>query len=590
MTGGELLIQALVQLLLTAVPAVAAAMVAIRLGVRKEVVLLAVALAVSGVLAMLTFWIYLYVPVAGSPFAYAVFFAAAGLIVWLWRDLAGDRDLLRRLSVPLALWALGSLFVIFFGFLHGGSEAALSTASSRFSTQPSQFASDSYIPLFFSEWIFGGAHGAPPLFLPDWLFSDRPPLQIGYVLTQRVFGWDTATLHYELLGVMLQQLWIVGMWALLKATGVSARTRALVMVASLLSDIAIVDSFYVWPKLLGAAFALAAFALVAGRRESTLKAEPWTLLPFGALCGLAYLSHGTSTFAVIPMIGIAIWRGLPGWRMLAAGAAMLVVLVAPWSAYQHWGDPPGDRLLKWYVAGVVEIEPRGVVQATVDEYRKAGIGGTLENKLDNFLHMAGGNPKLGKSKPGEMPQGNVVEGLHDAASDVVHGHFGAADSQLREIKYWHEFWTVGLLMLAVPLILLGRLTGRWRDEEDWWLGKLCLIFFVVGAVSWGLLMFGNIPARTVVEDGPLALPLVAMAGLVAGLRATFPRWANWLVGLNALTVLVIYVPTLAETGKGSVSGFALIAAALSLAGFAALVFRWAPASVVRWWRDGAPSG
>ena len=57
--------------------------------------------------------------------------------------------------------------------------------------------------------------------------------------------------HYEALGVVLQQLWIIGMWALLIAARVSRRTRSLAIVAALVSDVAITNGFFVWPKLLG---------------------------------------------------------------------------------------------------------------------------------------------------------------------------------------------------------------------------------------------------------------------------------------------------------------------------------------------------
>ena len=77
--------------------------------------------------------------------------------------------------------------------------------------------------------------------------SDRPPLQIGYVLFVRTFGWDLTSLRYQVLGVVLQQLWIVGLWALLVAARVGRVTRALAMLTVLVSDIAIVNGFMCAP-------------------------------------------------------------------------------------------------------------------------------------------------------------------------------------------------------------------------------------------------------------------------------------------------------------------------------------------------------
>jgi hypothetical protein len=583
-TDGSLFAVASVQLVLAAVPGAAAALVSLRFGVRSIPVLLCVGLAASGVAAMGSFWVDYLCPTAGSACIYVVFFGSVALIAWVWRDVSQHRDLLRQLAVPLALWALGSLFMVFFGFLHGGTEAAVETASFRFSTQPSQMASDSYIPLFFSDWMFAGHPGPPPVFEPEWLLSDRPPLQVAYVLTQRPFGWDAETLHYETLGVILQQLWIVGLWALLIAARVAARTRALVMIAALVTDMAIVNSFYVWPKLLGAAFVLAALALVAAPRESTLKSSPWTVVLFGALAGLALLAHGTGIFGLIPVAAIALWRGLPNWRWLAAGAAIALLLLVPWMAYQHYGNPPGNRLLKWHLAGVMEIDGRGTVETIVDEYEQAGVVGTLENKLDNLLYIAGSDP-AGPSQPGDVPHGDVLVETGDALDALADGRFGDAVSKVREIRYWHLLWTFGLLMLAAPLIVLGRLRGRWSDGGDWEFARLCLIFFGVGVVSWALLMFGNDAARTVILQGSLAIPLIAIAGLVAGLRATYPRWASWLVAANAVTVLALYLPTLAarplaSAADNSISLFAAIAVVVALAGFVRLAFFGATAATV----------
>ena len=76
----------------------------------------------------------------------------------------------------------------------------------------------------------------------------------------------------------------------------------------------------------------------------------------------------------------------------------------------------------------------------------------------------------------------------------------------------------------------------------------------------------------IVIAGSMALPLLAMVGVVAGLRATYPRLVNWFVGANVVTVLILYLPKLAPVTDNHISGFAAIAAEGSLAGFFKLVF------------------
>jgi hypothetical protein len=68
-----------------------------------------------------------------------------------------------------------------------------------------------------------------------------------------------------------------------------------------------------------------------------------------------------------------------------------------------------------------------------------------------------------------------------------------------------------------------------------------------------------------------------IAGVVAGLRATYSRLVGWFVGANVVTVLILYVPMLAPTPNNSYSGFAAVVAVASLAGFVKLAFSSTPA-------------
>jgi hypothetical protein len=555
-------------LILTAAPGVAAVLCARRYGVRDVPVLLAIGLAGSGLASLLAFWAFYATPWVGKAYAYGVFAGSVGLIAWSWRVVREDTDLLRRLATPLGLWVLGSAFIIFFGFLHGGMDSPLAMAATRFS---GQLPSDNDIPHYFAEWFAAnGHHGVPPLFEPGWHFSDRPPLQVGYVLAQRPFGWDTRTLNYQVLCVLAQQLWIVGLWALLLAANLRARTRSLAMVAVLFSDVAIVNGFFVWPKLLAAAFLLAAIALVVAPRGSTLKASPPTIVLAGLLCGLAYMAHGSSVFGLIPLGLIAIYRGLPNWRWVAAGLAAGAVLVVSWSAYQRYEDPPGNRLPKWMLAGVTEVDPRGVKQAITDAYGEAGVDGTLEHKGENFLTMLGGGP--GTVETNEwIPFGGAVVNFEEAFDDATSGKFGRAAIEVRQTRFFYLVPSLGLLLLGLPLIALGRIRRR-IEGDDWAFAKFCLWFFALCSVIWGLILFGTAPSRTIIPTGTLVLPLLGACGIVAGLRATFPRVADWLVGASVLSVIVLYTPALQPLPGTSYSVISALLTLASLAGLAYITF------------------
>lgn len=455
----------------------------------------------------------------------------------------------------MALWALGSAFVLYLGFLHGGTGQPLATAGTRFSHP---LPTDNEIPRYFANWFFEHGHnGTPPLFA-DWLFSDRPPLQVGYVLAQRPFGWDAAGLQYQVLGVVVQQLWIVGMWALLCAARLRPLARGLLMFATMVSDIAILHGFFIWPKLLAAAFLLGALSMVLCDEWPRLARRPLFAALFAALCALAMLAHGASAFVIIPLLIFAAVRGLPSWRTLGIAALVGVALLGPWSAYQHFVDPPGNRLLKWQLGGFVPIDKRGTVETIIDGYRQAGFLRTLENKWGNVTQMVG--------------QGEVEGAMRTAADEVGEGHFGLALAALRVPRFFSLLPFLGLLLIGPIAMLLGGLRGR-REGREWHFALTTLAFCGFACGVWALLMFGGPNAKTLIHVGSLAVPLLAVCACVAGAYAACPRLAIALVALNSLVVLVLYTPSLTPPPATSYSVVAAALAAISLAGFGLVAFR-----------------
>ncbi len=544
-------------LLLTGLPFAAAVLFAARQGVRQVPVLLAIGLAVSGLLGLLGFWTFYGSRGLGETYAFFVLLGSLLLAGWSLYRWELDRDLLWRLAVPLGLWALGSAFVLFLGFVHGGATDPMVTAMSRFShTLPG----DNYLPLHFTEWFAVHGHNGTPPDYAGWLSSDRPPLQVGYALSQRPFGWRADQLDYQVMGVLLQQLWIVGLWALLLAARVRPLTRGLAMVAVLLSDLAIVNGFYVWPKLLPAALLVALAALVLTPLWEELRGKLWAAALVAALAALAYLGHGSSVFGIVPLAIVAAWRGMPSWRWLGVAAAVGLVLVGSWSAYQKYGDPPGDRLTKWTLGGFTEIDDRGVLETIVDGYEEAGVGGTIENKWQNFATMSGGEP--------------MVDGLR---ASIETGEPGQVARSLRAIQFFYIVPGLGLLLLGPVLMAFAWARRRGSPEPaEWRLALSCFAVFAFGAVIWGLLLFGNAEDRTIKHVSSYLLPLLGIVGAVVGMRAVYPRFATWYVGIASLLSLALYAPSLDPPAGSVFSPQAALLAALALGGFAFLALRPRP--------------
>ena len=143
---------------------------------------------------------------------------------------------------------------------------------------------------------------------------------------------------------------------------------------------------------------------------------------------------------------------------------------------------------------------------------------------------------------------------------------------VRTVLFFDLFLSLGLLLLA-PLAMIAADRRRRDRPEEWNFALLCFAVLIVGAISWGLLLFGNLAGRTVMHAGSYALPIFGFCACVAGLGASFPRFATWYVVISAALMLAIYTPATKPLPGTSYSASAILLATLGLAGFVALSLR-----------------
>jgi phosphoglycerol transferase MdoB-like AlkP superfamily enzyme len=165
---------------------------------------------------------------------------------------------------------------------------------------------------------------------------------------------------------------------------------------------------------------------------------------------------------------------------------------------------------------------------------------------------------------------------------LVSGEFRKTVEWFRNSRFFSLLPFLGLFLIA-PVAMLARRGRPREDEADWRFALLCFAFAGIACLAWGLLLFGTIAARTALPLGSLAVPLLALCGCVAGLSATFPRLAFWLVALNSLVVLAAYTPSLTPLPETSYSPIAAAIAAASLFLLGLILFRQArPNALVPW--------
>lgn len=317
-------------------------------------------------------------------------------------------------------------------------------------------------------------------------------------------------------------MWVLGLWALIHALVVRRATVALCIASAAGCGVIMLNTFFVWPKLLAATFALASAALIltGDPRRSTLR-----LTGAAVLASLAYLSHGGTIFILVPLAVVALVRALQGrhwWATVTSAALSSLALVLPWMWYQRVVDPPGDRLLKYTLANITAVDPRSPVTAILDQYRAAGWSGAAANKLQNL-------EQLFMSPSGASLADRISGGL---------SYFQAAVSVIREQYFYSLLPAAGLLLI----LAFGWVRPRLAHRGDLRAATILMLVAAACSLFWCLAMFG--PRTTVTHQGTFALVLLLTSALTCAGAARSIRWTTVVVAASAIISLVVYVPQL----------------------------------------------
>jgi len=250
-----------------------------------------------------------------------------------------------------------------------------------------------------------------------------------------------------------------------------------------------------------------------------------------------------------------VWRPWPSVRALAAAALTFVLLAAPWTAYQKLYDPPGDRLVKWHLGGIHELDSRGPLQMIVDQYRAAGWEGTIANKKFSFLTLFSGWDEytLAVNRP-----------------------------QHRRIPEWYYFfrsfsvWVVPLL--AAPIVFfLRRKPAGFSSSLTW----ATAIWVALTLIDWCLVIFGP-PSWTVNHAGSLAANLALFAAAYAIAWRISPWFLAILAGVSVVVSAITWIPSSQELDAFPISpasAAVTIVSALAIGGL--LAYCWRTPDVAR---------
>lgn len=269
-----------------------------------------------------------------------------------------------NISDAALVWTVATAFVLLFALAPLGSENPIELARSVWSHE---LPVDNELPFMFASYLYAGEVPSP--MLEDWLGSDRPPLQSGYFLLTK--PWLVSNeVAYQMAGTSAQMLILPAAWSLAKQFNLKRTEQYCISAILLSTPLVLINGIYVWPKLLAAAFLVCAAAI---HFTPLYKTHHKSIFPgafVGCLSACAVLSHGAAAFTIVGFGFVALVSGRIGsLKYTSAAIIAAVVLYSPWIAYQKFIDPPGDRLMKWHLAGVIDAnDERSAIEAITDEY------------------------------------------------------------------------------------------------------------------------------------------------------------------------------------------------------------------------------
>jgi hypothetical protein len=507
--------------------------------------------AAPALLGYTAFWLYFLHPLAGRTFSWLASIGVLTTLLHAFRPWGPARDRPAVHGKLIALTACAGVFylAVLLAFpLHKLTD----TAAQRF--HPGM-PGDGEIPRIFAERLYIGV--SPKAIGGDWLSSDRPPLQAGVALVVMPL-LRAANVDFDVAcataGVWFQLLWIPAVWLFLRWLGLVEREAYAATGALVFTGFLLFNSVFVWPKLAGGALVLLAFlALVNADAGLTPRARAvWG----GLLAALATLAHGGVMFSLVALVPGVFWRGRK-WRKLVPALLVFGAVAVPWLAYQRCYEPPGNRLVKWHVAGAIAPDSRGVLEAMAENYAQLGLKAALATRQENAAIIGG----LGWSR----------------LLDFKDPGFGAR-SRFEEITYL--FRTLALWVLA--LVALPWLIWRaWRRQTPVLVSAReqarPIAWLVLTLLGWWMLMF--FPKGTIAHQGSYAVVLLLL-GLLAAWAMAASRWFFLSLSvLQLVSFVLVWLPgsTAVPVDASPMAGLVAGASALLLLVFwLSHLFAWSP--------------
>ncbi|HEY1793160.1 MAG TPA: hypothetical protein VGG34_09595 [Opitutaceae bacterium] len=488
-------------------------------------------LAAVGILAAagyIAFWVYFLSPSAGK----ALSWLCLALLAWGWLSRKRGGTFPKEYGGPLVLVALSGAFLLGILYLFHSQMAYYQLAAERFiSGQPG----DDRLTFDFANLLYHGLH--PKELGAGWLSSDRPPLQEGWQLLAWPISGALGLSDIASSGasaLFFQLAWIFALYGLLRTIGLSPRRALAWTAAAVPLGFFVMNSLYTWPKLSAGAFACGAFGIsIMGAQRPPAR---WVAAA-GLFAALACLSHGGAAFSLLGAAPWVAWMAMKGQaRAWALAAAVFILMVGPWIAYQKLFAPPGDRLLKWHLAGHTEIDGRTLAEDLADAYGRLSPSEIAARKLGNLGFQFGGDWRAAVGSPGSA---------EDRRADEAHRF-------VRSLEWFGLGALVALMFSFLPGCRrrLAALGPGFRRLSAWTLATI-------------LVWCGLLYAWPILPHGSYAMVIAAVALCAAVMEAADARILAFIALAEVTMCATTWMPS-RDSAAGAVSGWALAVIVASL--------------------------
>jgi hypothetical protein len=342
---------------------------------------------IFSLLAYLNFWIYLIRPEFGSKVSLIILIlSAVNVAHQAYVGFSKIQNIIKVYTGIISIWITYSILCLCLAGLHEGYLDLLSNANQRFF----HWTADNELPLVYALKILG----LPQSFIwQNWDVYTRPPLQTAFFLMLSPISIERDS--YQTLGIILQTSYILGIWVALKSFRINQFAINQAIFFCIFSIFSLMNSVFIWPKLLSAGYAFLAIGVIASNKG---KLSPQKFALLGACLGLLMLSHGGGFFAAA---GILItWFSIfisSSYNKLNFGKSFkacsmfifaLLFFLAPWIVYSSINGQDPSQQIKWHLGGWLPSPDSyniGSLEAIISGYKKLSFYEVIQNKLHNLM-------------------------------------------------------------------------------------------------------------------------------------------------------------------------------------------------------------